>query len=136
MSRAGSVAEDPGDVGNPWPGGTSGSGLMKRRKKTEDWRREVEALQFLYGVAEVKLALLVYLALERGASNPRDLLDHLSIKGNIAVDGGLSKTWVILDREYLRTSYRKTDLVQSRYDRVRRRPYQQMPEYLKELCAC
>eukprot|EP00971_Amphidinium_carterae_P193102 3832377-Amphidinium_carterae.1 len=100
MSRAGSVASDPAGAENglPWPGETQVSGLMKGlpnikirtfagdREDYEDWRREVEALQALYGVAEAKLALLVYLALEPGPSNPRDLLHHLSIKNDIAVE--------------------------------------------------
>eukprot|EP00971_Amphidinium_carterae_P207234 4111548-Amphidinium_carterae.1 len=119
MSRAGSVAEDPGELAMPWPGETVASGLMKGlpnikirtfsgdREDYEDWRREVETLQFLYGVSEAKLALW-----------------------------RMDKIWAVLDREYVRPSYQKEDLVQSKYDGVRRCPYQYLQEYLKELRAC
>ena len=98
----------------------------------KEWRREIDATQFLYEVPESQLAGLVYLALAPGEGKPRDLFSHMDVREQLCSEDGLKEIWKTLDAEYVRDMYTKVDEAQARYDRCRRAPGQQMGDYLME----
>ena len=68
------------------------------------------------------MAGLVYMALTAGADKPRDLLRHMNVRAEISQPDGLKKIYQILDSEYVKPSYRKSDEAQRNYEKQRRRP--------------
>ena len=68
-----------------------------------------------------------------GPDKPRDLLRHLNVKDDILQNTGLKEIYKILDAEYDKPAYRKSDEAMRQYERQRRRPHQQMEDYVKEL---
>ena len=50
-----------------------------KRRGHEEWKREIEAAQYVYQVDDERMAPLVYLALAPGDDTPRDFLAHLSL---------------------------------------------------------
>ena len=86
----------------------------------------------LYGVSDDQLGGLVYLACEAGPGKPRDVLRHLEMKDVLTADG-LKLVWQLLDEEYIREPYVRSDEALTRYNRCRRKPGQAMEEFLREL---
>ena len=99
----------------------------------EEWKKEVEAVELLYKVPEERLAPLIFLALAPAPGKPRDLLSHLDVKTEICAAGGLQKVWGILDKEYIKQDFVKSDEAQTKYDKLTRKTFQGMQEYLREL---
>ena len=99
----------------------------------KEWKREVMATAALYNVGDAQLSGLIYLALESGPGKPRDLLSHLEVPGDICSTEGLKTIWKILDDEYVREAYVRSDEAQGRYERTRRLPGQKMDAYIREL---
>ena len=97
-----------------------------------EWKREVLASKTLYNVDDDQLGGLVYLACEAGPGKPRDILRHLEISDVCSADG-LKLIWQLLDEEYRREPYVRSDEAQTRYERCHRSSGQTMEEFLREL---
>ena len=103
------------------------------RTEYEDCKSEWETTQFLYQIPDDRMAGLLYVALAAGPDKPRDLLRHLSVKDDILQNSGLKEIYRIPDAEYEKPDYRKSDEAFNQYERQRRKPYQQMEDYVKDL---
>ena len=102
------------------------------REEYEDCKSEWETTQYLYQIPDDKMAGLVYLALAAGPDKARDLLRRLNVREDILQNRGLKELYKILDAEYDKPVYRKSDEAFKQYERQRRKPYQQMEDYVKE----
>eukprot|EP00971_Amphidinium_carterae_P339682 6477628-Amphidinium_carterae.1 len=119
-----------------------GNGLPAVRLKTfkgskdeyENWKREIETIKVLYGLPDERLAPMMYLALEDSRGGPRELFKHVPI-AEICSASGLKTLWQILDKEFERLPVQRADRAQQRFERARRRPFQSMDLYLRELRA-
>ena len=96
-----------------------------------EWKREVMTTKNIYSVDDDQLGGLVYLACEPGPGKPRDILGHLEISDVCSADG-LKLIWQLLDEEYIREPYVRSDEAQTRYERCHRASGQSMDEYLKQ----
>ena len=97
-----------------------------------EWKHEVIAMKALHGVTDDQLGGLVYLACEAGPGKPRDVLRHLE-RADVLKADGLKLVWQLLDEEYIREPYVRSDEALTRYNRCRRKPGQSMEEFLREL---
>ena len=87
----------------------------------------------MYQVPDDKMAGLVNLDFAAGPDKPRDLLRHLNVRDDILQNSVLKEIYKILDAEYDKPGYRKSDEAFKQYERQRRKPYQQMEDYVKDL---
>eukprot|EP00971_Amphidinium_carterae_P348223 6490390-Amphidinium_carterae.1 len=133
------TAEAPAGTGSVE---VKGNGLPAVRLKTfkgskdeyENWKREIETIKVLYGLPDERLAPMMYLALEDSRGGPRELFKHVPIS-EICSASGLKLLWQILDKEFERLPVQRADKAQQRFERARRRPFQSMDLYLRELRA-
>ena len=100
--------------------------------KYQEWKREIEATRAIYKVTKAQLAGLVYLALAPGETKPRDLLSHIDIS-TICSDDGYDDIFKILDTEFERKDYIKSDEAQARYEKCYRAPRCSMEQYIRDL---
>ena len=75
----------------------------------KEWRKEIEAVQLIYGIDDKTIAPLVYLSLEAGAGKPRELAEQLDLVSDIATDDGLKKIYALLDAEYKDQPHKEAD---------------------------
>ena len=97
-----------------------------------EWKREIEMTQALYDLTDEQMSPLVYLALEPGVGNARQLLDDMDVK-DLRLPGSLKEIWRRMDQEYDQKDYELTEEVMNNYEKIRRAPGQNMMDYLSEM---
>ena len=101
-----------------------------------EWKKEVLVVQKVYNVAQKDLAPLVYLALETGEGKPRELVEMFDLETEICVDDGVDRLFKILDKEFIRPHFERSEEAQKKFDRCRRNANEPIDEYLMRLRTC
>ena len=103
-----------------------------QKSRYEEWKREMQTSKMLYGLTVEQVAGLAYMSLDAGPDKPRSLFESYDIEFLLSKPG-FNEMMKVLDKEYLKEPHLRGDEAQQRYEKCRRKPFELMHDYIRNL---
>ena len=103
-----------------------------QKARYEEWKREIVTNSKLYNLTVEQTAGLAYLSLDAGPDKPRSLFESYDVD-YLMSKTGYAEMIRILDKEYMKEPHFRGDEAQQRYERCRRKPFENMHDYVRSL---
>ena len=102
------------------------------KARYEEWKREIQTNRMLYNLTVEQTAGLAYLSLDAGPDKPRSLFESYDMD-YLRSKTGFAEMIRILNKKYLKEPHLRGDEAQQRYERCRRKPFENMHDYVRNL---
>eukprot|EP00959_Pyramimonas_sp_CCMP1952_P336730 7050976-Pyramimonas_sp.AAC.1 len=106
--------------------------LARNPNSYREWRKEIEIIEKIYKVAPADLGPLVYLSLEKGDGQPRELVEPLDLDV-LSSEVGLRKLMEILGEEFTEKDYERSEKHLRAFEKCRRGVGEDVDDYIARL---
>ena len=106
--------------------------LARSPNSYREWRKEIDIIQTLYKVSPADLGPLVYMSLEKGEGQPRELVETLELDVLNSAEG-LKQLLEILDGEFVEKDYERSEKYLRAFEKCRRAVGENIDEYIARL---
>ncbi|CAK0857899.1 unnamed protein product, partial [Prorocentrum cordatum] len=106
--------------------------LARNPNSYREWRKEIEIIEKIYKVAPADLGPLVYLSLEKGDGQPRELVETLDLDV-LSSEVGLRNLMEILDEEFTEKDYERSEKHLRAFEKSRRGIGEDVDDYIARL---
>ncbi|CAK0875126.1 unnamed protein product, partial [Prorocentrum cordatum] len=106
--------------------------LARNPNSYREWRKEIEIIEKICKVAPADLGPLVYLSLEKGDGQPRELVETLDLDV-LSSEAGLRKLMEILDEEFTEKDYERSEKRLRAFEKCRRGVGEDVDDYIARL---